>query len=662
MQRLAELLSPLGPDLIFRSLKGVERLSEVSEFTLQMVSPKADIDFKQLLGQHMSVQMTLPEGTGQDGLRFFDGIVSRIRYTGMQGRYHGYEASVQPWLWFLSRTRDCRIFQDQTVVEILQTVFSDHGIAKFDVSKLTGSYTPWHYCCQYRETDLAFVQRMMEQEGITFYFTHAKGAHTLVLADGIPSHSPFAGYAVVPFAQNNRRASVLGGEAIDNWTLDESVQPGKLVITDYDFERPSVDLRQLRADPRPHSLASEEIFDYPGLYNKEIDGEQFVRQQMEAQTVLTCTASGHTDARGLATGCLFDLTGFVRAEQNRQYLVYSTTIKLIQADYEGTSKGAGSSYACAFEVIDAKTPFRPAPLTRKPFVQGPQTAVVVGPAGDEIHTDEYGRVKIHFHWDRYGKKDGDDTCWVRVSQPWAGKNFGFQAIPRIGQEVIVDFLEGDPDQPIITGRVYNAEQMTPWDLPANKTQTGVLSRSTDGGHYGTANAFRFEDMKGKEQVWLHAERNLDTEVENDETHTVDKNRTKTIKVNETASVIGARNAFVGNNEITRVKDNRTHVVKGALLDQVGAGKQVEVGKSYSIEAGDSFSITCGESMFFMDKAGNVFITGKNFNFTASEIVQINGQPVHLNPDGGAAAMTPAPKGGGAISAAVDAQFTPPEGK
>jgi type VI secretion system secreted protein VgrG len=519
MQHLAELISPLGPDLLFHSLEGNEGLSQVSEHTLKLLSPKADIDFKQLLGQHIGVQMRLPEPVaGQGGLRHFDGIVAKLRYTGMQGRYHAYEANVRPWLWFLSRTQDCRIFQDQNVLDILKTVFADHAIARFDISKLTGHYTPWHYCVQYRETDLAFVLRLLAQEGITFYFTHAKGEHTLVLADGIASHQAFAGYATIAFANQQRKAG-LGGEAIQSFSLQEAVQPGKIVLSDYDFERPSVDLRQQRSEPRPHALASEEIFDYPGLYVKETDGEQFARSQMEAQLAATRIASGSTDARGLAAGCTFTLQGTPRPQENIEYLVTGTRMQLVQAGYEGMAASAGtdstdgnnagstddtddsgSRYNCSFTAIDARTQFRPArSAAAKPGVQGPQSAVVVGPAGSEIHTDPYGRVKVHFHWDRYGQRNGSDTCWLRVSLPWAGANWGAQFLPRIGQEVIVDFMEGDPDQPIITGRVYNAEQRpsrfsNAGSLPGNQALAGFKSKELAGGGY---NQWLFDDTTGQ---------------------------------------------------------------------------------------------------------------------------------------------------------------------
>jgi type VI secretion system secreted protein VgrG len=602
MQRLATLHSPLGKDLLFYQMKANERLSQVPDFTVDMLSEKPDIDFAKLLGQHMSVEMTLPKGSGEDDKRFFDGIVASMAYVGMQGRYFQYQAVVQPWLAFLDNTQDYKIFQDKAVVQILKEVFADAPGAKFEF-KTTGSYTSWPYCVQYSESDLNFALRMLEQEGISYYFAHKKGEHTLVLTDSPSSHEAFPGYEAISYAGPNQSRRK-DQEHVSRWQRVEQVRTGKVVITDYDFTRPSVSLLQNRSEARPHSLADMEWFEYPGQFDKEADGEQFVRNQMEAHRVLTQQAGGASDARGLACGRTFTLQGFTRPQENIGYLVTGTSIVLIQAGYEGADGDSGSSYNCEFTAVDAKVQFRPQRgTTTKPRVAGPQTAVIVGPAGDEIHTDKYGRVKVHFHWDRYGKKDGNDTCWVRVSQPWAGKNFGFQAIPRIGQEVIVDFLEGDPDQPIITGRVYNAEQMTPWELPANKTQTGVLTRSSSGGHYETANAIRFEDKKGAEQLWLRAEKDQLTEVEHDEDKWVGNDRRKTIDGHETTVVHKNRTETVDQNETITVHQNRTEevdldekiTIHKNRTERVDLDEKISIGMNRSEDVGVNENVTIGSN-------------------------------------------------------------------
>jgi len=765
MEKLAIVHSPLGEKLWFYHMVASEYLSQVPKFTLDLHSEDPDIDFSELLGKYMSVELFLPEGTGEKGKRFFGGYVSRISYTGMNTEFHQYRVIVQPWLAFLNNNQDYRIFQNKTVIEILKEVFSrDERWAKRYVDATTPEvpateYVPAHpayevrpYCVQYAESDLNFVLRLMEQEGISFYFTYEKDTHDLVLVDSPAGHDSFPGYEKIAY-KGSALTERQDGESILTWQRTQQVKPGSVTLTDFDFTRSSVDLQQKRVEVKDHPLADMEVFNYPGFYTKEVHGEAFARKQMEAYSLLTQQAGGTSDARGLACGHTFTLDGFIRSQDNMKYLVTGTTIVVTQA-LESSSEARssvkafvkeasdqiaqkqadvhGSSFHCEFSVIDAKLTFRPQRITPKPRVQGPQTAFVVGPAAvedshndkkskkgesshkdeNEIYTDEYGRVKVHFHWDRYGKSDGNDTCWVRVSQVWAGQNFGFQAIPRIGQEVIVDFLEGDPDQPIITGRVHNDKQMPPWGLPEHKTQTGVLTRSTPDGHYQTANALRFEDKKGSEEVWLHAERNQRIEVENCESHTVGVDRSKTIGRNETTEVQGNRTEIVGtegkegsgeekitvhgsrteevhkderitihkkrtktvfsdeectvhasrftfaNKEVNRVLKKQTNVVKGERLDQVGEGKTLEVGQIYRIEVGGAFHINCGESAFSMNANGLVMIKGKIFNFSATEDFTMNGGHIDLNPEGGGPGYFRPSKGGAAIKADIQTHFNP----
>jgi type VI secretion system secreted protein VgrG len=478
-------------------------------------------------------------------IRHFNGYVTRFAQAGMHGRYHAYRATLRPWLWFLTRTADCRIFQEKTVPEIVEEIFADHGTADFK-SELTGNYTKWEYCVQYRETDFNFVSRLMEQEGIYYYFTHDDGRHTMVLADSASGHSPFPGYEQVPFFGPDKVARP-EQDHIGEWYYSREIQPGVYTINDYDFERPSVGLVTKQKISRKHGESDYEMFDYPGEYIQKADGDQFVQTRLDELQSQYELANGTSNCRGVATGCLFKLTGQERDDQNREYLVLAATHQLEFSEYEAM-EASGASYSCGFTVLNSKQQFRPQRLTPKPTVQGPQTAVVVGPDGDEIYTDKYGRVKVQFHWDRYGKKNENSSCWVRVSHPWAGKNWGFVAIPRIGQEVIVDFLEGDPDQPIITGRVYNAEQMPPYDLPANRTQSGIKTRSSLGGSAANFNEIRFEDKKGSEQLYIHAEKNQDNLVENDETTDVGHDRTEKVANNEKITIGVDRTENVGSNE------------------------------------------------------------------------------------------------------------------
>ena len=415
-------------------------------------------------------------------------------------------------------------------------MFADHAISEVKEA-LTGSYSTWDYCVQYRESDYNFVSRLMEQEGIYYFFEYAEGKNTLVLADAYSAHSPIEGDAAIEFVESGGARDE--SDFISSWSYQRQVQAGKTVLADFDFEKPAVKLEANAALPRNHPEGEHEVFDYPGEFTVAADGKHYAQVRIDELHAQFEVSQARTNVRRLGVGQLFTLKGHARKDQNREYLVTAASTSIRSEGFESGS-GGGSGFSCQFSALNSRQDFRPRRTTAKPVVQGPQTAIVVGPSGDEIYTDKYGRVKVQFHWDRYGKKDEHSSCWVRVSHPWAGKNWGFIAIPRIGQEVIVEFLEGDPDQPIITGRVYNADQMPPYELPANKTQTGVKTRSSTGGGVGNFNELRFEDKKGSEQLFIHAEKNQDIEVENDETHWVGHDRKKTVDNDETVHIKKSR--------------------------------------------------------------------------------------------------------------------------
>ena len=590
MARTFELITPLGADvLLFHRMSAREELSRLSEFQIDVLSTRGDINLDEILGKNVTVKVELPE----DKLRHFNGFVTRFAQVGMRGRYHAYQATVRPWLWFLTRRANCRIFQQMKVPDILKKIFNDYpGVAdtKFE---LTGSYRTWDYCVQYRETDFNFVSRLMEQEGMYYYFKYQEGRNSAMVCDSYGAHSALAGCEQLPFIPQERMTRP-EQERISAWSFEREIQPGRYVLDDYDFEKPSVELQVKTKFKRDHSFADYEVYDYPGEYMVTAEGEDCVRTRIEELHAQFELAHGRTNARAFSVGYLVKVTGQTRSDQDREYLVVSAQHQLEYSEYEAMEE-TGTSYDCGFTVMNSRQPFRAARITPKPIVQGPQTAVVVGPDGDEIYTDKYGRVKVQFHWDRVGKKNENSSCWIRVSHPWAGKNWGMVAIPRMGQEVIVDFLEGDPDQPIITGRVYNAEQMPPWELPGNMTQTGVLTRSTKGGSGTNANAIRFEDKKGSEQLWIHAEKNQDIEVENDETHWVGHDRKKTIDHDETTHVKHDRTETVDNNETITIGVNRTEKVGSNEDITIGVNRTEKVGSNESITIGSNRTITVGAS-------------------------------------------------------------------
>jgi type VI secretion system secreted protein VgrG len=488
MKRFVDIQTPLEPDaLLFHAMRGKEELGRLFEYELDLLSSSRAINLDEVLGKSITVSLECEN----DKLRHFSGYVTRMSQGGMHGRHHVYRASVRPWLWFLTRTTNCRIFQEKSVPDILKEVFATHsGVAdvKFE---LTESYGPWLYCVQYRETDFNFVSRLMEHEGMYYYFTHDEGRHTLVIADSYSAH-PTSDAAELPFLETERLRAEK--EHVNDWSVTHQLQPGKYALTDYDFEKPSVDLQAKTMLKREHALAEYEIYDYPGDYIERGDAEFYARTRIEELQAKFERVQGSTNARALATGYLFTLTDHPRADQNAEYLVVSAEYELKSTEHEAVI-GSGAEYICRFTALNSHQPFRAERITPKPIVHGPQTAITVGP-GDAIYTDKFGRVKVQFHWDRYGKRDEKSSCWIRVSQNWGGKGWGGMFIPHTGQEVIVQFLEGDPDSPLITGRVYNAENMPPVELPGGKTQSIIRDHG--------ANEILMEGDGGKQRITMYS--------------------------------------------------------------------------------------------------------------------------------------------------------------
>ena len=664
--RLVKLVSPLGEALLFNRLEGSDGLSRNGEYRLTVLSRRADIKGDELLGKSVSVKVTTPRA----GLREFNGLAVGFYQVGQQGRYHQYLIVVRPWTWLLTRTSDCKIFQDKTVRQIIEAVLADHPYADFEF-QLAGQYTPWDYCVQYRESDFNFLARLMEQEGIHFFFRHHGGKHTLVIADGAQAHAAAAGYASLPFVEPEA-VRARQEEGVRDWTHGSEIQPTRFIQRDFNFEKPRADLQADASPARPlkHEHAARlDVFDYPGEYLERSEGQRIAAIRVEEMRHPFDQFSGESNALGLASGGLFKLMGHPRADQNQEYLITGADYRLEESPPE-SELAATELFSVRLQAIPSAQTYQPPRLTPKPIVQGPQTAIVVGKAGDEIHTDKYGRVKVQFHWDRYGQKDENSSCWIRVSHPWAGQNWGMIAIPRIGQEVIVEFLEGDPDRPIITGRVYNADQMPPYALPANMTQSGIKTRSSKGGGVGNFNEIRFEDKKGAEQLYVHAEKNQDNVVENDaslsvghdrtktidhdETTHVKHDRTETVDNNETITIGNDRTETVGHNEVVTIGANKAETIAIAKALSIGAGyavtvgagmntavglgqyeevgvdKTVMVGTDFSLTAGDSITLTVGKSALVMKKDGTVTLNGKTIDVIGSDHIQLDGKRIDLN--------------------------------
>lgn len=613
--RSIEVGSPLGEDvLLFRRMTAVERIGQMFEYHLDLLSPDDAIALGDILGQNVTVRLDLPEGDP----RFFNGFVSRFTQLGRHGNHNAYQATLRPWLWFLTRTSDCRIYQEMSVPDIVKDVFRENGFTDIR-DDLTHSYRTWKYLVQYRETDFNFISRLLEQEGIYYYFIHENGKHTLVLTDG--THETIPGYEEVPFFppdEHDRRER----DHIHDLKLQRDLQPGSYVHRDYCFQKPSANLEVMRSNPQESAYSEGEMYDYPGEYHEPGDGEHYVQVRLEELHAQFEHVRCEGNVRGLSTGFLFSLTEFPRDDQNREYLVTSAVYEVQSNAYE-TGGDQEQHFSMSFTAMDSKVQFRPPRITPKPIVQGPQTAKVVGPGGEEIYTDEHGRVKVQFHWDRYGTYDENSSCWLRCSTTWAGKGWGQLSIPRIDQEVIVSFLEGDPDRPMITGRVYNSEQTPPHGMPGGKNLSGMKSNSTKGG--GGYNEYVFDDTKGNELIREHGQFDKDSTIENDlrehvlndrsrdvsnnetiqigndrsetvghdETLTVANNRTETVGVDETLTVGSNRTRTVGSNETVTVAMMRMHTVGINETIAIGAAQQIGVGGLQSIEIGAAQDISVG---------------------------------------------------------------------
>ncbi len=629
--------TPLGANvLVLRNFTATEELGRLFQIDAELLSENFQISFPQIVGQNVTIRLE----TIQAAPRFFNGHVRSFRQTGAVGRLARYHAVIVPKLWFLTRSADCRIFQNKKVPDIVREVLQERGITDIE-DTLTGNYPQWEYCVQYRETDFNFIGRLMEQEGIHYYFKHAQGTHTLVLADGNSSHPTFPGYADVSFHQEG--VGVVNLQGIKQWAMTQEVQAGKYVLNDYNFQKPKTSLLGQAQVQRQNVEANHELYDYPGEYDEVQDADSYSRTRIEEVQSDFETAEGSGDVRGLAAGFKAKINGLPRSDQIDDYLVVSTVTRAESEGFlsDGGASGSGA-FSSSFTAVRAKTPFHPARATPKPIIQGAQTAVVTGPKGEEIYTDKYGRVKVQFHWDRKGKKDENTTCFIRVAEPWAGKNWGIIFTPRIGQEVVVNFLEGDPDQPLIIGSVYNADQMPPYTLPANKTQSGVKTRSSLNGTPANFNEIRFEDKKGQEQLYIHAEKNEDIVVENnktenvgnnedikignDRTETVGGNQSITVQKDDKLMVTMNQDITIGLDQSEKIGMGRTTTVGTTDTLNVGATRSATIGATDSLSVGGAISVTSG-GVITLTAGAAITITSSAAIAITAPVITLNGRPV-----------------------------------
>ena len=607
-ERLARFDSPLGEDvLLLVRFSGEEAVSRQFQFNLELQSETRDIDPAEIVGKPVALSWQLRDGS----VRHLNGFVSRFAQGASDAMLTTYRAELVPWTYFLSLRRDNRIFQDMSVPDIVAEVFQGAGFSDFEVR--SGSRPVREFCVQYGESDLNFVQRLMEEEGIFYFFTHEQDKHKLIMADS-PSHvTDCPPPTTIPVMA----VSAPQEDVVTDFNWENSLCIGAVTFRDYDSLQPNFTL-----EGTVPGQEGEEVYEYwPGRYTSRGEGERLARYRLEAEEALRERAVGRSECRNLIAGHKFTLSDHTNGRANQEYMLTAVRHTCNNGEFRSDAGGEAFDYSNTFTCIPSSVPFRPRRTTRKPLIRGSQTAVVVGPAGEEIWPDEHGRVLVQFHWDRLGNHDEKSSCWVRVSHPWAGQGFGAVFNPRIGQEVIVDFLQGDPDQPIIIGRVYNAQQMPPYELPANKTQSGIKSRSTPNGSAANFNEIRFEDLKGSEQFFMHAERTMTIVVKGSESH----------------SVGGSQSVSVGGNHNTKIKkDANVEVTEGGyniavkqkqmFIDVPNAQFHVHAKKIWHI-AEEEFTADVHGNTIRMDTS-TVSITGKS-----KVTLTCGGSKIELTPGG-----------------------------
>ena len=577
----------LDPDALrVLRFRGNEGLSLPYRFELDLVSPDGEVDFDAVVGEKAKFIWKTP-----DGERFVHGIVSQFEQTGRGRALTHYTLRLVPKVWSLTLRRRSRIFQNLATPDLLKKVLQDGAMVadEFRLS-LKRSYKPRKYCVQYRETDFDFLSRLMEEEGIFYFFEHTEDGHVLVIGDDPAVHVPIEGTPQVPMRQGE--SEMLGEERITSFHYVRAMRMGAVMLRDFDFKKPALDLK---VEKQAEVETQFEYYDYPGEYPDTVLGGELARIRLEEQRTRKSVGEGESDCRRLVSGCRFTLEGHPRPDFDQEYLLvgvehWGEQPQAAEEDLSGTGEQP-TTYSNRFECIPSTIPFRPRRITPHPRVEGPQTAVVTGPSGEEIHTDEHGRVKVHFHWDREGGLNDKSSCWIRVSQSWAGPGWGGMLIPRIGQEVIVEFLEGDPDCPLITGRVYNGTNPPPYGLPGEKTKSTLKSDSSPGG--GGSNELRYEDAKGSEEIYLHGQKDWNIVIENDKTQQIGHDESLHVKNDRDKTVDNNQSETIGNNKTITVGSNHTESVGASMTINVGTNLTETVALNYAETVGAAMELTIG---------------------------------------------------------------------
>ncbi len=633
-QRHAEIETKLGKDkLLLKSISGREELGRLFNYHAVLLDATGDVDGNDLVGTNVSVRLQVENGD----TRYLNGYVCSVAFLGYERGLGTYHAEVVPWLWLLTKTSDCRIFQDKTVQQIIEECFAEHGLQDFQF-QLRRSYQPREYCVQYNETTFNFVSRLMEHEGIYYYWKHENGKHTMMIVDDMATHVDCPGRAEIEWRPHS-------GLVQDGYLYDlraqKSVATGAFAHTDYNFKKPKEDLRKKMQSEKPHAASKFELFEFPGQYREGGEGDALAKVRLEEAQTQQEMIEAMVTARAAACGYYMKLKKAERRDTERRYLITATNLTISEDDYGTGGGSSGQKFECQITGVPDSCKWRPERRTGKPSMRGPQMALVVGPPGEEIYVDEHGRIKVHFYWDRRSTANEKSSKWMRVVQPAAGGGYGFSSWPRIGQEVIVDFIAGDPDRPIVRGCVYNGENKPPYSLPGEKTKTVWKSNSSKGG--GGYNELRFEDSKSSEQIFLHGQKDLDIRIENDSRTFIANNNDVTIGNNSTttigssaATTIGAHHVHtVGSNMHVDVGANEAVNIGGSSSKAVGGDTLLETGMNLHAEAGMGVYIKGGMKVVIEAGAMLTLKVGGNHVTINSAGVAIVGTMVLIN-SGGAA--------------------------
>ncbi len=675
--RSMRITTPLPEnELLLTGFSGIEGLSILYSFELSLMSERNDIAFDQLIGESMTVSL----GEDQGNARIFNGIVSRFSQdTGARESEAGhimacYSATIVPWFWLLTRTTDSRIFQEMSVPEIIEQIFTEKEFNDYRMD--LGDYDPKEYCVQYAETDFNFISRLLEQEGIYYFFEHSEEGHVLVMADAPDIHSPYPlDEGLIEFRASGAGENVEGAAITDLDKMQE-IRCGKYTVNDYYFETPDSSLIVETESQTSLGPGERELYDYPAEFRTVAEGEILANKRLQAEEAKMTTFRGTSNCIKFINGCKFQLDHHYRPEMNDEWYVV-TSIHHAANEPVGTSgggeSGGGFSYDNGFTCIPFDVPYRPPLFTPKPKITGIQTAVVVGPMEEDIYTDEHGRVKVQFNWDREGMWDENSSCWIRVSQSWAGTGWGAMFIPRLNQEVIVSFIESDPDRPIITGRVYNGVNPPPYALPGNQTVSTVKSMSSPFSE--GFNEIRFEDKDGEEKLFVHAEKRMDVHVKANRHETVGGDRHLTVNGDKFESVEGkssvyadldsheetgaSRTLMVMTDDKTKIGGKKSTIVEGDVSDDFKVGHALKVGgdsyykaENIVIEAGTNVTIKVGKSFVAIESGGIKIGTTGDIELEANGAVKINGK-IELKMEGGSSAELKSPattvKGTGSVT-------------